>query len=58
MLAGLGVRESAVQLGISHAHLSNIERGRCGASPGLLKRMAELYGVEMTALFSFTEDAA
>lgn len=58
VLAGLGLRESAIKLECSHAHLSNIERGKCGASPSLLKRMSSLYGVEMTSLFSFTEDAA
>lgn len=58
VLAGLSLRAAANELDCSHAHLSKIERGLVGASAVLLKRMAALYGVEMSTLTSFTEDAA
>ncbi len=39
-------RLAAERLGVSEVHLSNIERGRQGASEELIAKMAQEYGVE------------
>lgn len=55
ILAGLGVRQAADAVGCSHAHISNIELGKVGAGPALMKRMADTYAVPMERLFTFVE---
>ena len=58
ILAGYNVRQAALALDISAQHLTYVERKERQPSPALLKRMAELYGVEMESLFTLTESAA
>lgn len=60
VLAGYSLRSAAQALGITPTHLGYVESGKRGASPSLLKRMAELYAVPMTSLFTevTTEDVA
>lgn len=41
----LTLEEGAKELKISRVHLANLERGRAGASPDLITRMAGLYRV-------------
>lgn len=50
--AGLSCRQAAALLDVSSAHLNYIENGHRQPSPGLLKRMADLYGVPMKSLFT------
>jgi transcriptional regulator with XRE-family HTH domain len=39
-------------------HISNIEGNKRGASPGLVKRMAEALGVPISAIARLPEEAA
>lgn len=58
ILAGLNGRQAAAALEVSPTHLNYVERGVRQPSPAVLKRMADLYGVPMTSLFTEVEDAA
>lgn len=49
--AGHTQSAAARQLNITQTHLSNVEHGRRGASPTLLRAMASLYGVEADSLW-------
>lgn len=61
--AGLSQREAARRISedagikVSGAHISAIESGKWGASAGLLKALATLYGVEMSSLYDFDVEA-
>jgi len=48
--AGLNHRELAAQVGISKSHMGRLERGLRNASPGLLKRFAELFDCDIADL--------
>ena len=50
LLAGFSLAAAARALGCTPSHLSNIEAGRRGASPALIKKSAELYGVPISAI--------
>lgn len=50
ILAGYSVAAFAQQLGTTPGHISNIEAGRRGASPALIKEMARVLAVPMAAL--------
>lgn len=56
--AGYTQRGAARLLPCTAAHVSQVEAGTCGASPGLLKAMADLYGVAMDTLYDLDESAA
>ncbi|MCE7550870.1 helix-turn-helix domain-containing protein [Streptomyces thermodiastaticus] len=45
---GYGLRRFAEAAGISHSHLSRIERGQRGAQPEVMARIAELIGCRIT----------
>lgn len=49
-LAGWSPSRFATEIGITPSHLSNIESGRRQASPEVIKRMADVLGVPVTAL--------
>lgn len=40
----------AIQVGVSHSHLANIEAGRKRCTPPIARRMAEVLGVPMAAI--------
>lgn len=48
--SGLSVSELARRSGISQPHLSNIETGRRGASPAVMKALAHALAVPVLAL--------
>ena len=56
VLAGYSVPQAAARLEKTATHLKNIENGRSGASPAVLKAMADLYGVPMERLVTFEAD--
>lgn len=58
--AGLTLGKASEPLGVSSTHLGYIESGARQPSPGLLARMADLYGVPVESLFTVTpaEDVA
>lgn len=58
VFAGFSLPQAADKLGRSRKHLANVEAGDSGASPGLLKAMADLYGVNIETLVTFVSDAA
>lgn len=61
VVAGLTIRAAATALGCTPTHLGYVEMGTRQASPPLLGKMAEVYGVPVETLFSVsigTEDAA
>lgn len=43
---------------ISAQHISQIENDRSGGSPATLNALADLYGVDVSTLYTITEDAA
>ena len=47
---GMTVRGAAAELGISHAHLSNIENNQAAPSLQLLDRFRKIYGVDLAVL--------
>ena len=49
---GLSLAEAARRLEVTPSHLSNIEAGRRGASPALIKAMALMLAVPISALVS------
>lgn len=49
---GLSLAEAARRLAVTPGHLSNIEAGRRGASPALIKAMATLLAVPISALIN------
>ena len=51
-VVGLGVREIAKVLRIAPAHVTDLERGRRTPSEDLLRRIAEVYGIDITVLRS------
>lgn len=56
---GYSVAGFAREIGIVPSHLSNIEAGRRGCSPAIVKRMAEVLAVPISALlWRRTEDVA
>lgn len=57
VLAGFSVPQAAARLNRTPTHIRNIENGS-GASPSVLKAMADLYGVPMESLVTFEPDAA
>lgn len=48
--AGLAQNELAARVGISAAHMCRIEKGRCGASMRVLRRVAEATGRDVAEL--------
>lgn len=48
--SGLSVQELAANVKASRNHISNIEHGRKGASPRLLKQIAAALGVDANTL--------
>ncbi len=56
VFAGYGGRELAKQVGITGAFLSQLENGHRGASPAVLKRLADATGKKVEDFVSF--DAA
>lgn len=56
VLAGFSVPQAAALLRKTPTHINNIENGRSGASPAVLKAMADLYGVPMETLITFVDD--
>lgn len=50
LLGGWTLAAAARELGVTASHLSNIEAGRRGASPSLIKRASLLFGVPTTAI--------
>ena len=57
--AGLSRPQAARSLGVTATHVGYVESGQRAPSVGLLKRMADVYGVPMTTLFDeVTEDVA
>lgn len=57
VLSGLSIPQAAAALDKTPTHLRNVETGRAGASPALLKQMAALYGVDMQTLITFEQAA-
>lgn len=49
-LAGLSAREAGRLCDVSGQHIRNVELGMSEASPGLRKRMAEVYSCAITDL--------
>lgn len=49
-VVGLGVREIAKVLKIAPAHVTDLERGRRTPSEDLLRRIAEVYGIDIAVL--------
>lgn len=47
---GWSLAECARELVVTPSHLSNMEAGRRGASPALIKRAARLFGVPISAI--------
>lgn len=47
---GYSLAACAHALEVTASHLSNIEAGRRGASPALIKKSAVLFGVPMSAI--------
>jgi transcriptional regulator with XRE-family HTH domain len=47
---GYSLAEAARRLDCTASHLSNIEAGRRGASPSLIKKASVLFGVPMSAI--------
>ncbi|MGW2934822.1 helix-turn-helix domain-containing protein [Streptomyces sp. NPDC001156] len=54
---GLNQVELAAKVGITPSHMSVVERGRRGASPRVLNRLAEALGCEITDLLAVTAEA-
>jgi transcriptional regulator with XRE-family HTH domain len=55
---GYSVAAFARDLGMTPSHVSNIEAGRRGASPAVIKRMATLLAVPISALVENPERVA
>jgi transcriptional regulator with XRE-family HTH domain len=47
---GMSLTRAATSAGCSKSHLSKLEHGHYGASPGLLAKFAEVYGCEIVDL--------
>ena len=47
---GIGVREASRRSEVSNPYISQIERGERRPSPGILRRLAPVYGVPATKL--------
>ena len=48
--AGLSLTDAAKAAGVTKSHLSKLEHDADPASPGLLKKLADLYGCDITDL--------
>lgn len=55
VLAGFSVAAFATELATTPGHISNIEAGRRGASPALIKQMAAVLKVPVAALLTNPE---
>jgi len=50
--SGLSISELARRAGLSQPHLSNIESGRRGASPAVVRALAQVLAVPVLALIA------
>lgn len=55
---GLSLRQAAVELGMSHVHLCNLENGKASPSPEMIERFHAAWGIDlyMYALVFFADD--
>lgn len=47
---GYSISDFARAVGLTRAHVSNVESGRRACSPGVIKRMAEVLNVPISAI--------
>lgn len=57
-LTGLSGRELARRTGISETTVTNIEHGKHGVSPAVLRRLADALGVSVEAISSPVAESA
>ena len=55
---GLSLRQAALELGVTHAHLCNVENGKASPSPEMLEKFHDAWGIDlyMYALVFFPEE--